>query len=44
MKLNRKEVSCQLFTLMNEVEAAQQTNADSNDENSDEVNERSSDK
>ena len=43
MKLNRIEISCELFALMNEAEAAQQTNADSNDENSDnEVNERSS--
>ena len=42
-KLNRKEISCELFALMNEAEAAQQTNADSNDENSEnKMNERSS--
>jgi len=41
MSLNRKEISCQLFALINEAEAAKQTNADSNDENSyNEENER----
>jgi len=44
MKLNRNEIPCQLFALMNEAEVALQTNADSTDENSDnEVNERLSD-
>jgi len=33
MKLNRKYILCQMFELMNEAKAAQQTNADSNDDN-----------